>query len=307
MKKQVTLTLWTAGFLIFFLLFSTETASAHTNRFKPFERSLPSGEGFWEVNLPLSAQKAWQSTVQVRCIQIQMCETEKIKKKVKVGAGFIVDVDPERQKALIVTNNHCIKSQDNLLYQYEVRIPRKPKKVSKKEKYFLTKKVSIVLAQSNKDLVYLSVQYPHNPHPTAAHLKAIDNHGYSSGKVISIGFPHLYLRQKRNWGVSRPKNYRKITKRYSRGKLLAKGLSGDKVYILAHNADMLRGSCGGPLVDRDGNVVGINSLVVYPDDKSVDDGSLYDYCPGAPNHFYVAISISEVLKDIELIKKNKLW
>jgi V8-like Glu-specific endopeptidase len=307
MKKKIILTLWAAGFLIFVFLFSTETACAHSIQLKSFESSLLSGEGFWEVNLPPSAKKAWQSTVQVRCIQIQMCETEKIKKKVKVGTGFIVDLDPERKKAFIVTNNHCIKRQKNLFYQYEVRIPLKSKKESKKEKYFLTRKVSIVMANPDKDLVYLSVQYPHNPHPTAAHLKAIDNDGYSSGDVISIGFPHLPLRQEKNWNVSRPKNYKKIIKRYSRGKLLAKGLSRDQVHILAHNADMLPGSCGGPLVDEEGNVVGINSLVVHPDDKSVDDASFYDYCPGAPNHFYVAISSSEVLKDIELIKKNKLW
>jgi S1-C subfamily serine protease len=307
MKKQVTFTLWAAGFLIFFFLFNTDTVSARSKQLKSFERSLPTGEGFWEVNLPPSAQTAWQSTVQVRCLQIQMCETEKIKKKIKVGAGFIVDLDPERKKALIVTNNHCIKRQKNLPYKYEVKIPLRPGKESKKEKYFLTRKVSVVMAHSDKDLAYLSVQYPHNPHPTAAHLKAIDKHGYSSGKVISIGFPHLPLRQGKNWNVSRPKNYKKIIKRYSRGKLLAKGLSRDKVYILAHNADMLPGSCGGPLVDEEGNIVGINSLVFHPDKKNVDDASLYDYCPGAPNRFYVAISSSEVLKDIELIKKNKLW
>ena len=250
--------------------------------------------------------RAWQSTVQVRCIQIQMFETEKIKNKVKVCAGIIIDLDPARQVALIVTNNHCLKRQKNVVYQYEVRFPLRPKKESKKEKYFLTKKVTVVMTQPNKDLVYLRVRYPRNIHPTAAHLKAIDNECTLAKDVISIGFPYLYLRQKENWNVPRPKNYKQIIKRYSRGKLLAKGLSGNQVYIFAHNADMLKGNCGGPLVDEDGNVIGVNSLVVYPDDKKATDDSRYDYCPGAPNCFYVAISSSAVLKDLEFIKSQEI-
>ena len=80
------------------------------------------------------------------------------------------------------------------------------------------------------------------------------------------------------------------------------------MYILAHNADMLRGNCGGPLVDENGNVIGINSLVVYPDNKKANDDSSYDYCPGAPNCFYAAVSSSEVLKDLEFIKtQEKEW
>jgi hypothetical protein len=158
------------------------------------------------------------------------------------------------------------------------------------------------MAQTNKDLVYLRAQYPQNVHPRTAQLRAVDNERISIKDVISIGFPYLYLRQKESWNVSRPKNFRKIIKRFSTGILLAKGLSENQVYILAHNADMLKGNCGGPLVDRDGNVIGINSLVVYLDDKRTNDASMYDYCPGAPDCFYVAISISEVLKDLELIK-----
>ena len=137
---------------------------------------------------------------------------------------------------------------------------------------------------------------------------AIDNEPTFANDVISIGFPYLYLRRKENWNVPRPKNYKKIIKRYSIGKLLAKGLSGNQVYIFAHNADMLKGNCGGPLVDEDGCVIGVNSLVVYPDYKKASDDSKYDYCPGAPDYFYVAVSGSEVLKDLEFIKsQEKEW
>jgi S1-C subfamily serine protease len=302
------LMIWMVRVLFVLLPLVNSTALAKSGESKPVDKDVPySGEGFMDSGIPQVAQRAWQSTVQVRCLQIQSCETKKNTRKVKVGTGFIAALDPERRVALIVTNNHSIKRQSNQLYQYEVRLPLGSENNSKKGKYFVTRDVSILMAQPGKDLVYLSVKYPRNLHLTAAHLRAVDNDNTFSKEVISIGFPYLHLRQKKNWKVPRPKNYKKIIKRYSRGKLLAKGLSGDQVYILAHNADILKGSCGGPLVDEDGNVVGVNSKVVYPNTNTVTDGSVYNYCPGAPDCFYVAVSISEVIEDIEIIKESGLW
>lgn len=291
MKRQIPLNIWAIGILFFISLLAADTALAH--------------EGFWDSNLPPAAQKAWQSTIQIRFIRIT--EIQDSKRKVKVGAGIILDLDPERQEALIVTTNHCLKGQKNRLYRYEIKFPGKPGKEPGKETYYLARKAAIVLIQPGKDLVYLSVQYPPQSHPTVAPLRAVDNDGTHSKDLISIGFPCLYLRQKKNWNPARPKNYKKIIKRFSRGNVLAKGLSGNQVYVLAHNADMLSGNCGGPLVDQDGSVVGINSRVFRRTAKGANDRSMYDYLPGSPDCYYVAVSISEVLKDLKFIKKNNLW
>jgi S1-C subfamily serine protease len=163
------------------------------------------------------------------------------------------------------------------------------------------------MSNPHKDLVYIKIKYPSGAHPTTALLKYTDNKSTLSGDVFSIGYPILNLRQKKSWNVSIPKNYRKTIKRFSRGKLLGKGHSRNQVYILAHNADMLAGNSGGPLVDVEGKIIGVNAGVFDFNGKNKAKSSKYDYSPGAPDRFYFAVSTSEVLKDVEHIKENELW
>jgi hypothetical protein len=261
----------------------------------------PIGAGFWDAGLPESAHTAWRSTVLIQFTRVPALGETKI--KVSTGSGIILAVDRQRQVALIVTSNHSLDRSIMRLYYCEVNFPRQ----AKKEKYCQTRKVSVVMAQTHKDLIYISVKYPPKAQPIAASLKAVDNKQTPPGYIISIGYPFLQLRRKTDWNIPRPKNYKKIIKRYSLGKLLTESLNKNGVYLLAHNADLLKGNSGGPLVAPDGHIIGINTGIFNSAAAKTSRGSVYAYCPGSANRFYFAVSSSEVLDDIEYIKKNKLW
>ena len=288
---------------ILFMVLTTVIFISFVHPDQPQRKKNTLGEGFWDCTVPESAREAWQSTVQVRLIRI--CEPGETQRKVKIGAGIILEIDSERQAAIIVTSKHCIDGLTNRQYLYDIKFPGKPEKESEKEKYYTARNVSIIETQPFRDLVYLEVKYPDKAQFLAANLQPIDNDHKPYDNLIAIGFPNLQMRSRKSWNVSRPKNFKKIIKRFSRGKLLAKGQSADNVYILAHNADILPGNCGGPLVDHNGNVIGINAGLFYPDVAKNSESSKYDYCPGNPNMFYYAVSSSEILKGFESIKKNK--
>jgi S1-C subfamily serine protease len=48
----------------------------------------------------------------------------------------------------------------------------------------------------------------------------------------------------------------------------------ERVPVIFHNADLLPGSSGGPLLDEDGHVVGINSRILVPGDRP----EKFNYC-----------------------------
>jgi len=253
-------------------------------------------EGFRDKGLPPAAQTAWKSTVQTRFIRIK---TNKLRKE-KVGSGVIVDLDPARQKALIVTTFHNIEDKEtysDLCRIIEILFPGKPANRSQTETLYPSKKVSIVMIRPDKDIAYLSVTYPKKARPAIATFKSINNDVINPGDLIAIGFPFLspYENSLRDPSDS-PKNTQLI-KRFSKGKLLFKTLYKNNVHLLAHNAEIWKGNSGGPLVDNKGRVIGLNDLIVY-----------HNNIPGKKTIFFnAAICVSEVLDDIDYIIKNKLW
>jgi S1-C subfamily serine protease len=303
-KKE---TILVVGIILVLLPFITGTIDARTPGFEPgYKNSKPvSGEGFMDYNIPGFAQKAWQSTVQLRITLIHA--RGRREGRPMIGAGIILDLDEQKQEALIVTVNHYNNGRKNRKFKFEVRFPGEPKNKSGEEKYYTARRTAIILTQANKDLVYLKVKYPKKALPTAAPLRVIDNERAVPESLMTIGFPFLQLRQLEKWNTPVPENYKKLIKRFSRGNLIGKGLSRNKVYILAHNADMLKGNSGGPLVDQDGNVVGINLGMFHLNTKGNTGASNSVYTSGSANRFYYAISASEVVEDIEHIRNHKLW
>jgi hypothetical protein len=293
--NRILILLLAAGFFISF-----------ANPTQPQPKPKTSGEGFWASNLPKTAHRAWQGTVQIRNVVIT--KTENPMKDTKIASGVILKVDTVNRVVLVVTHLHCLSRKSNGEYRcrYEARFPGNLNKKSQATKYYLTSKISIVMSQPNKHLAYLKIKYPKKANPIVPTLKAIDNDKVSNMELTAIGFPCLLLRSKQNWNKSRPGNYKKILKRFSKGKLLAKGLSKNKVFLLMHTADSLNGNCGGPLIDQEGQIVGINCMIYFPDATKAKSKSKYCHCNGE-RCYYIAISSSEVLKDLDLIKKNNLW
>ena len=74
----------------------------------------------------------------------------------------------------------------------------------------------------------------------------------------------------------------------------------DRLQVVFHNADVLPGSSGGPLINRNGEVLGLNTMIegrLTPSDKHEFCARLDSDNPGECVH--VAISSRELIKEFE--------
>ena len=81
----------------------------------------------------------------------------------------------------------------------------------------------------------------------------------------------------------------------------------DRLQVVFHNADVLPGSSGGPLTNRDGEVLGLNTMIegkVATSDKHEFCAKLDPQDPGECVH--VAISSREVIKEFEQFYSSRL-
>jgi S1-C subfamily serine protease len=74
----------------------------------------------------------------------------------------------------------------------------------------------------------------------------------------------------------------------------------DRLQVVFHNADVLPGSSGGPLINRNGEVLGINTMI----EGRVTPSHNHEFCaqvnsknPGECVH--IAISSHELIKELE--------
>ena len=262
--------------------------------------------------LPEQASEAWQSTVLVAKVEALVGRSARIRLGTNWGSGLVLQTRPDASQptgwvAYVVTNAHVVRC-DAPPCRYAVGFNSDG---SHRLRHW-ARAVEIVAEIPEKDLAFLKVAVPDNsklPTPILAGID-VDDNGFEP--VVAVGWPNLTLRQ--SWGVRPPSNRRLLVRRYSRGQLIrdagpyllrdyARQLQAHTSMIL-HNADILPGNSGGPLIDARGRVIGINDRIVRPAGNGVGLG----YCcvradfhtPGR-DCVHLAIASSEILSEFNRI------
>ncbi len=233
-----------------------------------FQLQIQADEGFSEAStaIPPSLQTAWDATVRIK---LDLWQNSKITPQGQ-GSGVVINYDFNKKTAIVVTNGHVASCPGGQCV-YNV-IFFSDKKASK-----TLNSVKLLKDFPTLDLAFLEVSMG-DLVPSVAALRetTIDLLG---SEVAAIGYPGLYLRNKKTWQNSPPQDASKSIKRFSAGEVLKRrplnfanypyGLHTTTTlsvpYVLTHNADTLEGNSGGPVVEtQSGQVVGLNTGILNP-------------------------------------------
>jgi hypothetical protein len=178
-----------------------------------------------------------------------------------------------------------------------------------------TKAVHVVSRDTGKDLAFVEVEIPDGAETRVAKLASAECGNAAADRVVSIGWPDLTIRME--WGVKPPPNVKDQVKRYSNGLLLL-WLRGyrmrpevdrmlDRLQVVFHNSDVLPGSSGGPLVNRNGEIVGVNTMVL----SNVRAPDHHRFCARRDPHqpgecVHVAIASGELIKEFERVYSSRI-
>ena len=263
----------------------------------------PEGFSVSSEGLPDLAMDAWYATVRVEGRGVSWPPGKCPRQRMRRGSGIVIKLTNEGRKAVIATNSHIVTCGDETC---ELRVgfgesssPCSPKWSSA---------VQVVSRKPQKDLAILEVEIPAGAEVRAARFTSPEYCEAGVESVFSIGWPDLKVRKK--WGVTPPPNYRSQIRRHSDGLLLLwqrsfqmrseAGEVLDRLQVIFHNADVLPGSSGGPLTNRNGEVLGVNTMIYGRVEPSED----HEFCASPdsrkPNEcVHVAISSQEVIKEFE--------
>lgn len=284
-----------------------------------FSKDPQYGEGFSNSRrgLPDGATDAWKATVMIVQLEDGASETAGSQQRsLKWGSGLIVDTleqaTPGKGRRVVVATASHVVLCDQAPCRYGVGFTS-PNGNSAR---FWTDEVELSEISTGNDLAFLIVESPVKP-PISMPVFADPEHDDSAARrVFAVGWPNLKLRT--NWGVPEPKNNDLILKRFSNGirvqSIDAYPLNNlatqkrERVSVIFHNADLMPGSSGGPLMDEHGHVLGLNSRVFAPEPRS----ERFTYCCArAESHrpgvdcIHMAISAREIVQEFhEKFGKN---
>jgi S1-C subfamily serine protease len=224
-------------------------------------------EGFSESvhGLPEAVLSAWSATVLIEGAAVIKPESPEPTLRTNRGSGLVVRVADRRGQAVVITNAHVVECGP---VPCELRVGFS--RGSHRDHHVWSGEARITSVDTRRDLAFLTVEVPPGAgieEPRFATPSCVDT---GDRAVVSIGWPDLTKR--RTWGVDPPENHIDHVKRYSSGLFLSE-VSGyrplsrtrgrlERMGVVFHNADVLPGSSGGPVVSRTGEVLGINTHVV---------------------------------------------
>lgn len=275
-----------------------------------------SSEGFSESSrgLPEYAADAWNATVLIDVAAVVEKHPPRVKLKTRKGAGVVLrvldDPDHRRSTAHVVTNAHILWfGRENT----KIRVGFS--KAGAPDQQLWSDRIKLLAVNQKRDLAFLEVRIPKGAamvEPRLADPACMDR---AKPGVVSVGWPNLSRRKE--WGVPPPGNLDRHVKRYSLGgfrctfgdyRLTSLPMVGmDRVSVVFHDADVLPGSSGGPLINTAGEIVGINTLVVGNSENTkrrycaLTDGHRTD-----PGWAHLAISAKEVLDDYARIVSREI-
>lgn len=269
----------------------------------------PEGFSASSEGLPEPATDAWYATVLTEGRKIVWPMGGRPVWRTKRGSGIVVMLDDDRGIAVVATNAHNITCDDGAC---DVRVGFGDPFSAQGPKWAET--VRVVSRVTEKDLAFVEVIVPDGAEIRAARFASAECSDTWFESVVSIGWPDLRVRRK--WGVKPPPNHSAQVKRYSAG-LFLRWLKGyrmkpevdrmmERLQVVFHNADVLPGSSGGPLLNRDGGVVGINTMIVS---NSAPDHNRFcarrdPHRPGECVH--VAIASKEVVDEYERVYASRI-